>query len=67
MLIGGSPTPALAGNALLMPAIMGKLDTIEVKRALETVSVADVEAWKTEIFGVAYFQERQAKCSGIAS
>jgi hypothetical protein len=67
MLIGGSPTPALAGNALLMPAIMGKLDTIEVKRALETVSVADVEAWKTRTFGVTYFQEKRAKCSEIAS
>ena len=67
MLIGGSPTPALAGNALLMPAIMGKLDTIEVKHALETVSVADVEAWKTRTFGVTYFQERRAKCIEIAS
>jgi hypothetical protein len=67
MLIGGSPTPALAGNALLIPAIVGKLDMIEVKRALETVSVADVEAWKTRTFGVTYFQERRAKCSEIAS
>lgn len=59
MLIGGSPTPALGSNALLMPALMGKLDACEVKQALETVKVEDVKEWTEATFGVTYHQEKR--------
>ena len=67
MLIGGSPTPALGSNALLMPALMGKLETNEVKRALETVSVEDVRKWKEATFGVTFYQEKRIKPSKTTS
>lgn len=59
MLIGGSPTPALGRNSLLMPALMGKLDASEVKQALETVKVEDVKEWTEATFGVTYHQEKR--------
>lgn len=63
MLISGSPTPALGSNALLMPALMGKLGPDEIKEALETVSVKDVGDWQKATFGVTYHQEKRARCS----
>lgn len=61
MLIGGSATPALGSNALLMPALMGELDVNEIKQALETVKVEDVKEWRAATFGVTYHQEKRYK------
>ena len=48
-------------NTLLMPILMGDPGEIDVKEALERVSVADVEKWKRKTFGVTFFQEKRAK------
>jgi hypothetical protein len=67
MLIEGSPTPALGCNALLMPALMGKLNTNEVKEALETITVEDVKEWRNGTFGVTYHQEKRVNSTNITS
>ena len=67
MLIEGSPTPALGCNALLMPALMGKLNTSEVKEALETITVEDVKEWRNGTFGVTYHQEKRANPINVTS
>jgi hypothetical protein len=59
MLIGGSATPALGSNALLMAALMGELTEKEVKEALEKVSVADLDTWTKKTFGVTFHQEKR--------
>ncbi len=61
MLIGGSRTPALAGNALLMAALMGEPRSGAVKQALEDVKVRDVEAWTKDTFGITFHQEKSPK------
>lgn len=65
MLINGAAMPALGVNALLMPAIMGELSPEYVKEALEAVSVADVEQWKKETFGITFMQEKRIKTKRI--
>lgn len=48
-----------------MPAIMGELSPEYVKEALEAVSVADVEQWKMETFGITFMQEKRSKTKRI--
>jgi hypothetical protein len=58
MLISGNPTPALAGNALLMPTLMGLPTAEEAKAALESVSVQELADWTQATFGTTFHQER---------
>jgi hypothetical protein len=58
MLISGNPTPALAGNALLMPTLMGLPTEEEAKAALESVSVQDLADWTQATFGTTFHQEK---------
>jgi hypothetical protein len=58
MIIGGSPTPALGGNALVMAGLMGTLSLAETKLALETVRVEDVSTWTKETYEQTFHQER---------
>ena len=58
MLISGNPTPALAGNALLMPALTGPPTLEEAKAALEAVSVQELAEWTEATFGRTFCQER---------
>ena len=60
MHINGAANPALGSNALIMPALMGEPSMEEAKLALESVSVADVQNWQTEIFGKTFHQEKRA-------
>lgn len=59
MLINGAAMPALGINVLLMPLLMGDPGGLDVKKALENVSVADVEKWKRQTFGVTFSQEKR--------
>lgn len=60
MLINGAAMPALGVNALLMPALMGDFSEKEVREALESVRMADVEDWKQRTFGLTFFQEKRS-------
>ena len=60
-LIEGSRTPALGSNALLMAALMGEIHEDEIKRALETVKVAEVEAWTERTIGITFHREKIAR------
>ena len=59
MHINATPTPALGSNALLMPALMFKPSASEIKQALETVSVADVEEWRNQNFEQTFYQAKR--------
>ncbi len=60
MLINGAAMPALGANALLMAALMGDLSQKDVKEALESVTMADVEAWRKRTFRLTFFQEKRS-------
>ena len=60
-LIEGSRTPALGSNALLMAALMGGDRADEIKLALETVKVRDVETWTRKTIGITFHKEKSAK------
>jgi hypothetical protein len=61
MLIEGSRTPALGSNALLMAALMGGDRADEVKLALETIKVRDVETWTRDTIGITFHKEKSAR------
>lgn len=59
MHINATPTPALGSNALLMPGLMWEPSISEIKSALETVRVEDVEDWRNQNFGQTFYQAKR--------
>ena len=58
-LIKATPTPALGSNALLMPALMFKPTASEIREALETMKMKDVEDWRKQNFDQTYYQAKR--------